>query len=110
MAKKKKQQESEYSALPPEWVEKMNGSVVYELDIELREVVNNVICLIAAEKLDPHLAELKEQLASAQEFYKHGKKIGDLKAKFLLELLRARGVNIKSVEEFLAPVGLTVDG
>lgn len=54
-----------------------------------------------AKALDQDLARIKEELATANEMYREGKKTNNIRVEFLAEVLRGRGRDIPGPEDFV---------
>lgn len=98
----KEKQLKRFKALPEDWRNDVLGTRSNE-DVNklIRDAAINTIVLKLAKESDPDLAALKEQLATATEMYKEGEKQNNLKIEFLVEVLRSRGVDVPSIEDFI---------
>ena len=98
----KDKQLKKFKKLPEDWRNDVLGTRSNE-DINklIRDAAINNIVLKLAKENDPDLAALKEQMATATEMYKAGEKENNLKIEFLVEVLRGRGVDVPSIEDFV---------
>jgi hypothetical protein len=87
--------------LDEEWRNDLMGRTDEEVDKEIRTAAMNLVTLEMAKEFDEDLKSLKDQLATANAQYTDGKKTNLVKIEFLIEVLRGRGVDVPSVEDFI---------
>jgi uncharacterized protein involved in high-affinity Fe2+ transport len=88
--------------LPEEWRQSVLGMPTAEVYLKIQDVTINGSQLAAAQKLDPDLKVLKEQLKTANEPYNEGKKTNNLKIEFLIDSLISRGEKVPDIDCFMS--------
>ncbi len=97
----RKKSEDKWSKLPEDWRTGMLAQPSVLIKTEITTTALNQVALEAAEELDPDVPSLKEQLKTATEQYREGKKQNKLKIRFLAEVLKGRGEAVPAAEDFL---------
>lgn len=90
-----------FRKLPEEWRSQNMGAKTEEVYKEITKVAINNVQLNMAKEMDEDLKALQEQLKNAREVYTEGTKTNALKIKFLVDVLRSRGVDVPDPEVFL---------
>jgi hypothetical protein len=94
-------QQKKFRKLPPEWCEAMLGADDFDIDKGIKTAAISLVTLELAKQFDEDLISLQEQLSTAQEQYKEGKKENLLKIEFLIEVLRSRGRDVPDAKTFI---------
>lgn len=90
-----------FKKLSEEWRNQQLGATKEEVFKEITKTAINTVQLNVAKELDEDLKSLQEQLKAAREIYTEGTKTNNLKIKFLVDVLRSRGVDVPSPEDFV---------
>jgi len=90
-----------FKKLPQEWRSQNMGAKTEEVYREITKVAIGNVQLQLAKEMDEDLKALQEQLKNAREIYTEGSKTNALKIKFLVDVLRSRGVDVPDPEVFL---------
>jgi hypothetical protein len=90
-----------FKKLPEEWRSKNMSAKTEEVYKEITKTAINTVQLNIAKEMDEDLKALQEQLKNAREVYTEGNKTNTLKIKFLVDVLRGRGVDVPSPDDFL---------
>lgn len=97
----KEKQYKKFKKLDEAWRNDMLGRTEEEVRKVITDAAMNLVTLETAKQFDEDLARLKEELATANEIYKEGKKSNLLKIEFLIEALRSRGCDVPGIEDFV---------
>jgi len=88
--------------LPEEWRQNQLGADTAGIYKEITNVAMATVALEMAQKMDPDLAALKEQVKVANEPYQTGKKTNTMKIEFAVDVLKGRGEDVPSMDVFLS--------
>ena len=99
---RQKQLKKYAKVLPEEWRENQLSAKTEAIYKEITSVAIATVMLEMAQKIDPDLAKLKEQLKEANKGYTEGKKVNTVKIEFLVDNLKSRGEDVPDAEVFLS--------
>lgn len=97
----KNKQYKRFAQLDEEWRSSMLSASTEEVTKKISTVAMNDYQMHMAQKNDPDLNELKEKLKTANAPYSDAYKTNKIRIEFLTEVLRSRGENVPSIEDFL---------
>ena len=91
-----------FRKLDESWRQNQLAATTPDLYKEITKKAIATVQLDLAKELDPDLASLKEQVKMANEPYSEGRKTNSLSIRFLVDVLKGRGENVPSIEDFLS--------
>lgn len=97
----KEKQFKKFKKLDESWRNEMMSRPTEEVNAAIRKSAIDNVVLAMAKELDEDLKRLQEELATARQQYTEGTKLNNIRIEFLVEVLRGRGVDVPSVEDFL---------
>ncbi len=101
----KKEKAGEFDTLPEEWKSKVEVADIDGVKAEIVKTATAQAILEAAKALDPDLANLKEQLKTANTQYVEGRKSNKLKMRMLIQRWGSLGApGMPDVQDFLKQV------
>lgn len=98
----KEKQQKRFKKLDQEWRDEAISMDELSLDKEIKKQAGNIINSRIAKELDEDIARLTEELKTAKEPYVEGEKMSMLRIEFLFEVLRGKGADVPSIEDFLS--------
>jgi hypothetical protein len=101
MKDQKESQSKKFKKLDEEWRNLAMAMDDTSVDGVIRTAAMNLVTLEMAKEFDEDLIALKEQVKVAQEQYTEGRKMNLIKIEFLIEVLRSRGRDVPSIEDFI---------
>lgn len=80
-----------FALVPEEYRDETAGLDVESLNLRIAEVAKSSAEVKKAQKEDPHIAEVKEQLVEANAGYKEALAANDAKLRWLMQLIGDKG-------------------
>lgn len=99
--KAQKKRDRKFSKLDETWRNNMMSAKDPDVDVAIKQSAMNLVGLELAKALDEDLLALREQLQVATAVYTDGRKESLTKIEFLIEVLRSRGRDVPSAQDFV---------